>query len=272
MSFFAKLFELLPNAEHLLSLSAEELAGPLLVSLDDREQIKPNEVISYRSMKWEIEEGSSRRNPNLNYPHRIHKDVLYALMEAWQWLEREGFVTPMPTSTVDYSTTATYGTEYFISRRGQKIQTLEDFEAYRKADLLRKHQLHHIIAEKVWSIFAQGSYGTAVLEAFKQVEIAVREVGGYTKDNYGKDYYGKVLMETAFNVNDGKLTDEDLHEPEKLGMRNLFMGAIGLYKNPSSHREVEFVPEAAAEIIIIASHLLRIVDTCKELNANPSTS
>ena len=68
-------------------------------------------------------------------------------------LEREGFVTPMPTSVTGYSTTATYGTEYFISRRGEKIQTLEDYEAFCKADLLRKHQLHHIIAEKVWVDF-----------------------------------------------------------------------------------------------------------------------
>ncbi|MXV73207.1 TIGR02391 family protein [Candidatus Poribacteria bacterium] len=263
---FSKLFEMLPDAEHLLSLSAEELAGPLLVSLEDREQIKPNEVISYRSMKWEIEEGSSRKNPNLNYPHNIHKDVLHGLMEAWQWLEREGFVTPMPTNTVGYSTTATYGTEYFISRRGEKIQTLEDYEAYRKADLLRKHQLHPIIAEKVWSIFAQGSYGTAVLEASKQVEIAVRKTGGYAKRDYGTD-----LMRTAFHVDNGKLTDPKQETAEKQAMSDLFAGAIGTYKNPSSHHEVEYAPEEAAEIIIFASHLLRIVDACKERIVNLST-
>ena len=149
------------------------------------------------------------------------------------------------------------------------MKRLRILKLNRKADLLRKHQLHPIIADKVWRIFAQGDYDAAVSVAFKQVEIAVREAGGYTKDNYGKDYYGKVLMETAFNVNNGKLTDEDLHEPEKLGMRNLFMGAIGLYKNPSSHRDVEFAPEEAAEIIIIASHLLRIVDSCAERTSNP---
>ena len=48
---WSKLFEMLPDAEHLLSLSAEELAGPLLVSLEDREQIKPNQVISYSNMR-----------------------------------------------------------------------------------------------------------------------------------------------------------------------------------------------------------------------------
>ena len=263
---WSKLFEMLPDAEHLLSLSAEELAGPLLVSLEDREQIKPNQVISYSNMRWEIEEGSSRRNPNLNYPPGIRDDVLFALMEAWQWLEREGFVTPMPTSVTGYSTTATYGTEYFISRRGEKIQTLENYEVFRKADLLRKHQLHHIIADKVWSIFAQGSYDTAVLEAFKQVEVAVRKAGGYTKNDYGKD-----LMRTAFNVDEGSLTDKNQSKAERQARSDLFAGAIGSYKNPSSHENIEMTPEEAAEVIVFASHLLRIVDSCAERVANSST-
>ena len=267
---FSKLFQMLPDAEQLLSLSAEELAGPLLVSLEGSEQINLEDEITHKSIEWEIKNGVNRNNPNLNYPHKSHEDVLFALMEAWQCLLSERFVAPRPPN-LRSTTGMSQNTTYFVTRRGQKIETLDDFEAYRKADLLRKHQLHPIIADKVWSIFAQGSYRAAVLEAFIQVEIAVREAGGYTKENFGKDYYGKVLMETAFNVNDGKLTDEDLHEPEKLGMRNLFAGAISLYKNPSSHREVEFAPEEAAEIIIIASHLLRIVDTCKERIANSST-
>ena len=256
---FSKLFDLLPDAEQLLSLEPEELAGLLLVSLENKERTIPENVIAHNDMKYEID-----RNSHINYPYGCHEDVLFALMEAWQYLVSERYVAPRPTN-LPHNQIITSATAYFVTRRGKEIETPDDFEDYRKADLLRKHQLHPIIADKVWRIFAQGSYGTAVSEAFKQVEIAVREAGGYTKDNYGKDYYGKVLMETAFNVNDGKLTNEDLHEPEKLGMRNLFMGAIGLYKNPSSHREVEFAPEEAAEIIIIASHLLRIVDSRSQL-------
>ena len=202
-------------------------------------------------------------NPNLNYPYKSHEDVLFALMEAWQCLLSEGFVAPRP-ANLRSTTGMSQNTTYFLTRRGKKIETLEDYEDYRKADLLRKHQLHPIIAEKVWFIFAQGSYGTAVLEAFKQVEIAVREAGGYAENDRGTD-----LMRKAFNVDTGNLTDQSRLPAVKQAMSDFLAGAIGLYKNPSSHYEVEFDPEEVAEIIIIASHLLRIVDTCAERISNP---
>ena len=262
MSIFSKLFEILPNAKHLLSLEPAELAGHLLISLEDIKQINPESLITHKNMTEEIKRNSPR-NPQLIYPKVYDEDVLLALMEAWQSLLSEGFVALRPTDLPSDSY-CTPSTKYSITRRGQKIETLEDFDAYRKADLLRKHQLHSIIAEKVWFIFAQGSYGTAVLEAFKQVEIAVREAGGYEENDRGTD-----LMRKAFHVNNGNLTDKSRLPAVKQAMSDFLAGAIGLYKNPSSHHEVEFAPEEAAEIIIIASHLLRIVDSCAERTSNP---
>lgn len=265
---FSKLFEILRDAEHLLSLEPEELAGPLLVSLIDN--LKNNgendktfspDIIGYDNMKREID-GSSHRIPNLNYPYGCCDDVLFALMEAWQYLFSEGYIALAPKNLTGISHAGTIP-KYFVTRRGRKIENLDDYEAYRKADLLRKHQLHPIIAEKVWFIFAQGSYGTAVLEAFKQVEIVVREAGYYAENDRGTD-----LMRKAFNVNNGNLTDQSQLPAVKQAMSDLFAGAIGLYKNPNSHHEVEFAPEEAAEIIIIASHLLRIVDSCNQADGD----
>ena len=254
MPIFSKLFEMLPDAEQLLNLEPEELAGPLLVSLEDKVSIAIDEIISDSEM---------RRTPKPTYPARHSVEILLALTEAWQWLEHEGLVAPQPPDLQGDIIFADK-TRYFVTRRGQRIQTPEALESYRKANLLPKAQLHPVIAQKVWSIFLQGDYDTAVFQAFKQVEVAVRKAGGYEENDRGTD-----LMRKAFNVDTGNLTDQSRLPAVKQAMSDFLAGAIGLYKNPSSHHEVEFAPEEAAEIIIIASHLLRIVDACEERTSNP---
>ena len=122
-------------------------------------------------------------------------------------------------------------------------------------DLLPKRLLHHVVFQKALPIFMQGSYGPAVFEAFKQVEVAVRKVG-----NYAETDIGVPLMRKAFHVDSGNLTDKNQHPAEKQTVSDIFAGAIGSYKNPGSHRDVEMTAEEAAGLIIFASHLLRIVD------------
>ena len=77
-------------------------------------------------------------------------------------------------------------------------------------------------------------------------------------------------MRMAFDDKKGPLTDMSQPTAVKEAMAHLFAGAIGAYKNPSSHHDVEFEPEEAAEMIIIASRLLRIVDSCEERISNSS--
>lgn len=267
MPIFFKLFELIPNAEYLLSLEPEELAGPLLislVSLDNHQSMRPEGIISFGAMSSVMNHRAHQMKADLlqRYPPKSHDEVLFALMEAWQWLQREGFVAPSPTDLSSITSAGTI-TTYFVTRRGLRVETPEDLQTYHKANLLPKGQLHPIIAQKVWSPFLQADYDAAVLLAFKQVEVAVRKAGGYAETDYGTD-----LMRKAFHVNNGNLTDQKQQIAEKQARSDLFAGAIGSYKNPGSHREVEITAEEAAEVIIFASHLLRIVDSCNQPEAN----
>src|ERR1019366_10387646 len=57
------------------------------------------------------------------------------------------------------------------------------------------------------------------------------------------------------------MTDMSAEGGERLGRMQFFVGAIACYKNPHSHRDVNLNdPSEAVEIILLANHLLRIVD------------
>jgi uncharacterized protein (TIGR02391 family) len=93
----------------------------------------------------------------------------------------------------------------------------------------------------------------------KAVEVAVREAGGFTAADLGTD-----LMRDAFHEDRGPLTDMQAEKSERQARSHLFAGAIGSYKNALSHRDVNIDdPDEALEIVLLANHLLRIVDRRK---------
>src|SRR5262249_2635236 len=127
---------------------------------------------------------------------------------------------------------------------------------YRAAIEFPKGMLHQSIADKVWLDLARGDLADGVFSAFRAVEEAVRKAGGYSNADIGV-----TLMRKAFHQDNGPLTDMTQEPAEREALMHLFAGAIGSYKNPHSHRTVNITdPGEAQEMVMLASHLLRIVE------------
>lgn len=253
------LSSLVPSAADLLNLEVEELAGVLFIHLLSYESVSSNSVYQGGLLSQGNFFGLQDQTGRGHQPEFGDRqaDVNHALLEAWAWLESEGFLVRDPSQPAPW---------FRITRRGQRLKSRDDFEAYRKASLLPKGRLHPLIAKEVYPAFLRGKYDTAIFEAFREVEVAVREAG-----KFGANDFGVGLMRDAFRpaekqghtVVPGPLTDTELPVGEQEAMANLFAGAIGFYKNPQSHRHVPADPEDAAEVIVFASQLLRIIDRLK---------
>jgi uncharacterized protein (TIGR02391 family) len=167
--------------------------------------------------------------------------------EAWEWLMPRGLITADLQRNSDYWT---------ISRHGRRIAAKPEPLTHLRSLALLQTDLHPRIAKSVRSLFLQGQYELAAFDAMKQVEIRVRELSGA-----GAGDIGVPLMRQAFKPDGGPLADPAQEKGEQEATSALYAGAIGVIKNPTSHRQVEYDdPTEASEAVLLADLLLRMLD------------
>jgi uncharacterized protein (TIGR02391 family) len=174
-----------------------------------------------------------------------------ALVEAWTWLINRGLVV----REINQSSAEAIR----VSRQGHEAldRGLPWLRAVTRLDI----ELLPILEAKARPQFLRGDFEAAALMAMKEVEVAVREKSGLSGG-----MVGTTLMQLAFrppkNESDtgGPLHQVENEGGEAVAIMNLFAGAIGLFKNPASHRRVDYAdPTEAAEVVLLADLLLRLL-------------
>lgn len=127
-------------------------------------------------------------------------------------------------------------------------------DSRRRIDLLCLDKAANLVVVELKRTEDSGRYQAAAFQAFQTIEVEVRPAA-----NLPNTLLGVSLMRKAFDSISGVLTDPNANPGERQALSDLLAGAIGSYKNPSSHRHVAIAAGEAVEMIVLASHLLRIV-------------
>ncbi|GAH88163.1 unnamed protein product, partial [marine sediment metagenome] len=224
-----------------LEMEPEEIAVFLLDYLIEQESSSSSNQLNRYNC-------TSSSNLERDYSRDCIKNVAEVLTEAWVWLEKEGLIAPKPDTQGDW---------VFITRKGKKLANLTDFRTYLFGNLLPSNNLDPKLLQKVKPTFIRGDYDTSVFQAFKEVEVRIRELSGLPSTIVGVN-----LARNAFDPNNGVLTDQNLTMAEREACSHLIAGAIGFFKNPPSHRNVDYNnPSEVAEIILFANYLLKLIDS-----------
>lgn len=144
---------------------------------------------------------------------------------------------------------------YYPTKKGIQIKEEQFQRLIGKWTLVPSMLLHPIILKRAFPALRREEFDTAVFRAFKAVEVQVRNLG-----KLPADLIGTKLMRKAFDIETGVLSDPTSPRAEREALAHLFAGAIGCYKNPHSHRDIDVTFNEAFEMLLVASHLLQILD------------
>lgn len=127
--------------------------------------------------------------------------------------------------------------------------------------------LHPLILSAGGNLFTDGHYSSAILEAFKALEVRVRRMSEL--DRSGQDLMARAFDERnpiiRLAVEPG-LSGQD----EQRGLKFVFMGVMVGVRNPKAHEIVnQQDPQRALEYLAMASILMRRLDDAEGTSERP---
>jgi hypothetical protein len=142
------------------------------------------------------------------------------------------------------------------SAEGRRAYATTDYAGARMRTKFTREMFHPSLPDSAWNAFSVGDYDTAVFDAFKALEVAVR-----TKGNFASTDFGAALMKKAFDLDDGPLRDKTAPRSRRIARCELFTGAFGEIRNPKGHNDPTITDTiVAVEELMTAGVLRRIVD------------
>lgn len=151
--------------------------------------------------------------------------------------------------------------QFFPTKTGFRFPERGFRRVVQKYALMPESYVHPTIIKKCFSLLHNHEYESAILQAFKAIEVSVRD-----KIGAPADCFGERLLKKAFNPDDGVLTNQELPRSERFAFLNYITGAFSFYRNASSHRDVELDFITSFKKIVVASDLLTAVEDA-EINA-----
>jgi len=235
----------LPTAHKILACTETQLDGILLAAISDRIKRSQQDPTAPRNVFLPELQGMYPISVDVTFTKRSQADA--AVTESWQRLINRGFLMQAVGQAAGVMT---------LTRKGIEAAEAVNFEEIIVRQSLTREMLHADLRGSVYDNFAAGHYDTAVLDAFKLVEDAVRNAA----TGLPAGLVGSKLMRQAFDAKKGPLRDPALHPGERAAMPDLFAGAMGVFRNSVAHRKVgKNDPATVIEELMIASRLLRFV-------------
>lgn len=232
---------LIPDASNLVSMHIPELSGYLL------------EYLLKDGGNWNRRNCCMQISKEYGSPVFGVDEVGVAISTAWAWLESNGLICRHPDRD----------NEWFVpTKRAGDVSNRKALEKIISNQQLPEEFLHPALLINARPLYLQSRFDTAVFEAFKLLEVTIRSHAGL-----GNDLVGVQLASRAFHPENGELTDMSTEKGERTALMSLMTGALGSYKNATSHRHLIISSEEARDMLMLASHLLKIVDARKSASA-----